>query len=659
MAEKGAGENMKNLLLTEHAWQVQDFLKKGVKGNWIAVGPSAASALQNYGISYEIPDNYVTPTHLARACLAQRKKLESFCDDVDKHLYASFPQFKRWGIRPFTFNLFSLFINSDGLVMRALMLQQLMNHFSDHVIWAHCCPLSPLGVLGLDLLFSNEETLWGALLKLPGWNCEKRLLQPSRKKPQMRQLSPAERVERLIGAKLMRLGLLTWRRFDYLRAKANHQNSSQVMFKRTGSLKTLLVNSSAGPWGECFEALRRDGWIVSEVKERMLKSQNELSAHAESLSKFLRFIQIKENENGYFTFGGKSFLSLFQQQFERIYRSAAPTSLNIIKFLQSMIRESNLRAVISANHPTFTSHALNQVARMLGVPVLKWQHGFVMACEDDSVSQFNDMNDLISSDVTLTFGRAVAEGYKRSKYASNTKIFAVGSCSLDRIRAAASKRDQDRRCQQGILRLLYVITNYYENNWYCGFSLPVSVMRYYHDQMAIADYLNKKATAGDLRVTIKLCPCLGFIDPPWMHRYAPFERLRYIHNKPKFADLLFDCDLVLIDSPTTTALEAVATTKPVFLLMSHVGYSKHARSLLEKRAVCANDTASLIAHIDTYISTGLFPAETENNEYLMAFGNHLDDGKSQLRALDVLNDTIADFKTGKALKNREFESAVI
>jgi hypothetical protein len=303
-----------------------------------------------------------------------------------------------------------------------------------------------------------------------------------------------------------------------------------------------------------------------------------------------------------------------------------------------MIRAYHLKAILTSSHPTFTSHAVNQIGRHLGLPVLKWQHGAVMTYDDGSVSQMNDLNDLLTSDVVLTFGKEAERSYRRSPVNATAEVVTVGSCSLDAIRTSHRQAQPTKRGTS--VQILYVLTNYYENNWYCGFSPPFSTLNYFHDQLVIADYLARQAEAHKAQATIKLCPCPGFLDPPWIEKYAGRSGFRIVWNAPTFVELLSACDLVIIDSPTTTALEAVATRKPVFLLMSHVGYSSRARSLMARRAVCANDVATLTRRLDEYLTTRAYPADLQDNAYLKAYGNYLDDGKSRDRAIAVLEDCL-------------------
>ncbi len=47
--------------------------------------------------------------------------------------------------------------------------------------------------------------------------------------------------------------------------------------------------------------------------------------------------------------------------------------------------------------------------------------------------------------------------------------------------------------------------------------------------------------------------------------------------------------------------------------------------------------------VKDYMKTNIFSADVGDNEFLKAYGNYLDDGKSAGRALSVINDFIKDY----------------
>jgi hypothetical protein len=151
---------------------------------------------------------------------------------------------------------------------------------------------------------------------------------------------------------------------------------------------------------------------------------------------------------------------------------------------------------------------------------------------------------------------------------------------------------------------------------------------------------NKKAS-----LTLKLYPNADALDedPPWAASLKGIERINIIRN-PQFARLLQSHDAVLIDSPTTTLLQAIATRLPVFVLTSVISPPRAHLPLLMQRAVCADNAETLINRLELYLQTGDYTADRDDREYMKLYGTHLDDGKSSQRALAILEKTLKGAK---------------
>ena len=92
----------------------------------------------------------------------------------------------------------------------------------------------------------------------------------------------------------------------------------------------------------------------------------------------------------------------------------------------------------------------------------------------------------------------------------------------------------------------------------------------------------------------------------------------------------------MVDVPTTTLLQAIATKLPVFVLNSVVSAPLKDLHILSNRAVCASSAAGLMNKLEEYLRTGQYEADVNSREYLRRYGTHLDDGKSDIRAADFI-----------------------
>lgn len=156
--------------------------------------------------------------------------------------------------------------------------------------------------------------------------------------------------------------------------------------------------------------------------------------------------------------------------------------------------------------------------------------------------------------------------------------------------------------------------------------------------MIIIDRLRRIIRENEtVSLTLKLYPNADVLDedPPWVASLKVIERINIIRN-PQFTQLLHNHDTILIDSPTTTLLQGIATKLPVFVLTSVISPPRSHLHLLMKRAVCADGAEALMNRLELYLQTGDYSADCDDREYIKLYGTHLDDGKSSQRALVIL-----------------------
>jgi len=293
-----------------------------------------------------------------------------------------------------------------------------------------------------------------------------------------------------------------------------------------------------------------------------------------------------------------------------------------------MVMKKGISLVLSTGLPRYEHYIAESYFIQKGIPVIHFQHGAVW--DGNHITQRRDYMDMLSANLLLTYGDCVKKAYESSDLRARCKLESVGSPSLDAI-----GKKKWRKIQKGkITRILYVITNYYLNLWYCGFSPPFSDRFYYREQTIILERLKEMIAKREaVSLTIKLYPHSDIIneDPPWVSDLKKIRRISLVRH-PNFDQLLTRYDILLIDSPTTTLLQAIATRLPVFVLTSIISPSLANLPLLRKRAVCAESAVQLMDDLEAYLNSGDYGSSVENREFLKCFGTYLDDGNSDLRA---------------------------
>lgn len=627
-----------NLFLAEHSYQVEDFLHRFSPdmGRWIALGPSAMWALDKKGISYSIPEDFYTPIDLEATCLREQEKLESLCNKLDQKLWEKYPELKKLRVCPFLFHIFPLTILVDNLVSRIFQLKAIFNAHPVHTAWVHCGTHRPWDAF--DICFSNEETLWGHVLSLPGWKCGTEILEDPPKGVfaanrgiRCNKNSYYSHFKQNVDTLIKRSVFL------YTAARGIAHQDFKAVFDLLGPSKknSLLINGGIYEWSYAIPALHTQGWRILFVSNSLFKDKWS-SNGATSKSLHCDNEEAREKIDESFQLEGIGFYPLLEDRFAWIRAKAPQLSLRIASRLKDIVRKYKIQAILCATNPTFRSHVINQVSRFHGLPVIKWQHGFVMYYKN-RISQLNQFGDLMTTDAVFTFGKETERAYSFYHSKFPAVVTAVGSASIDKIRESNHNSLSDEKSRGSLkTRILYATTSYYQNIWYCGFSPPFNDRLFYRDQSLIIKSLQEIVMSWQFgcEVTFKLSPGKTCQDPPWVDEIS---NLKVVKDSQSFVELLQCNDIIIIDCPTTTLLQAIATKKPVFALLHHAGYTEQMQTMLARRAVCANQAEELMKLLRSYLQSGIYHADLNDDAFCKAYGNHLNDGKSIDRAVRLVN----------------------
>ena len=108
-----------------------------------------------------------------------------------------------------------------------------------------------------------------------------------------------------------------------------------------------------------------------------------------------------------------------------------------------------------------------------------------------------------------------------------------------------------------------------------------------------------------------------------------------IKKKPNFVKLLPEADLVMVDWPYTTLLEAVKTELPVICYKRLWPLRRGVEELIKKRCFISEDLKSLEALLKRYLNNQL--PVLKDKELLSEYGTLYNDGNARQRALNFLN----------------------
>lgn len=614
----------RNLFLVEHYTHVKNLLRMNMrdKGEWIALGPGAMAAFREEGILYKIPEDFYSNEEMGALCLAHHDKLEKFCNYIDEHLNNKHPELKKWGIRPFLFHMFPLTMLIDSMVSRIFQLRNILNAYPGCKVWVYRTPYYLWGMFDID--FSNREALWGHIFSLPGWDHEVKFL---------------EEPKAIMAAFSLRKTLVKIKNSLFQITKEfikSFPSLNNIVFNiKSGAFKRLaswprrnrgtfmLVHGGIYDWKHTLSLLQEKGYGTFFANNRLFKPKtpNKGKVSTEHLE---NLIKSEAGLMSVFEVCGISFYPLLKERLAWVFEGSFSGYKSIIPRFEKIIRDYNIKAIFTANTPTFMAHAQKQIARYFQVPVIHWQHGFMFA-KNGRITQLNEFNDMMTSDVVFTFGEESARAHELHIDKFPAKVISIGSSSLDKI------WEKNKKIKEKFKKtILYVTTNYSHNWWYNGFYPPFSDRYLLKDQLMILELLRQMTYKYNTRVTVKL-PKESAFNSRFIDEFS--SSFRMVVDEASFVELMDKNHIIIIDSPTTTTLEAVATKKPVFVLMKHVGYSDSARKALERRAICTDTSHGLIGVVERYLDHGAYHADVNNDEFLRLWGTYLNDGESDRRAV--------------------------
>jgi len=251
-------------------------------------------------------------------------------------------------------------------------------------------------------------------------------------------------------------------------------------------------------------------------------------------------------------------------------------------------------------------------------------------------------SDIMGADTLFVFGEGVVEKYTEPAERFGTRLVPVGSASLE----ALGRRKVGRQAKKlvplnlGQKVVLYVTSTFYQNDLYISLPPPFSDNHFWHTQRAILDVIAKHL---DYNVVVKLSPAHDYRDTPlgWYAREKGFENCRFIKDECSFTDLLPLADVLVIDFPSTVLLEALTTSKPMFVFTGHLHIDDQAQKLLERRASCHRELSDFLDSLEKFLADGIINVNLNDTEFLRKFGTA--EGTTGTRAAAALVDIIRNY----------------
>lgn len=411
---------------------------------------------------------------------------------------------------------------------------------------------------------------------------------------------------------------------------------------RAGKKMQVLLFGAGYNWDDCREELQSVGidplfLRMSDNLEYWASDQSP-KVDASALTSAWERLRADDKLREFFIWDHIDFFPVLEERLRFLIERLTPACVNAYEKTAKILKKNKIKAFLASTFPTCIGHSAARAARNSGIPVVTWQIGGYGFANMPAVAY----TDLMSSNVFFAFGEGIVNRFAKPARRFGTRIVSIGSPSLEALyqMPRSNKAKKIAGLTIGKKVVLYVSTILFQNTLFVAFSPPLSDNHLWCTQRAILDVLGKH---NDYTIVVKTHP--GRREPP-MHLYAKenkFDNCQFIREEYTFTDLLPIADLVVIDFPTTTIIEAPTTSKPIFVYTGHLHLDAQAQKLLEKRAFCYRELRSFADALDRYLSEYKIDKRVDLNdkEFLTAYGISSHREGSGVRAAKMLKQIIS------------------
>jgi len=614
----------KILIFLENENQVRDCLQwfSDISGEKIiiALSPFAMYELDKHGISYKIQEEYYEPQELYELGMKNFQTVEGLCSIIDETILKSCPSANQRNITPALFSFYHLKMIYDAMTIRIFQLSHIFNTEKPDIVYIFNTEKYPFGCHenAPFIQFDNRDFLYAQLLELGGWKINVKIIQSSPK------------FEQDTSKKGNILSMVKFKGYVVKRL-SNHPElfDLAMMIKKRGFvgffnwLKYILHSSEK----RVCTALLGGGYnwddSIIELKAQQIGPICRLHHDTHELisDKIIDFkglgdgwmeLMNKKDFLFFFVYNDIDFFPILRERLRFLVKQLTIACVISACNTEDLIKQRKIKAFISSSISNCLEHSVAQVAHNNDLPVVTWQHGAYGAMQHPIINYI----DLISSDLHFVFGKGVEEQYTQPAKSYGTKLISIGSTSLGvlQLRPKKDKPTQDKK-----KRILYITSTGYQNNLYISYYPPFSDNYFWRTQKAITDILGKH---DEYSVIVKLHPS-SIYKSPKISSYVNdkgYSNFTFVVNEKTVGELLPLSDIVVIDMPSTTLLQALTTTKPIFAYMGHIKFDTKSSQLLDNRIVCQEKLEDFVSELDNYLYDGNYLKDLVNNDFLQLFG---------------------------------------
>lgn len=585
----------------------------------VATTPHASWDLETKKIPYKSLDTYHKAEKIYNAGIKNYAPLFHFCQHIDRNISHQVGMNNK-GLCPASDNFPVIKILYDALLVRTIILYEIIEQEKPELI----VTFGPIerkyqSEKNSLLPFEDKDNIYHYLMGLEGWPCKTLQLQRYKQKLITHKSdNKSQSMKRKILSKIPN-------RFFFFIIPAdglikNFTNLYYIIKNRLCGKKTLLLIGFAYDWNYMIPVLLQKGYRIYPVLHHSCELTESFDLDQSIIPDDLM--------TGLCCWNNINFSPIFNRIFFRIVQNSVSCSKTLCESWEQVISKSKPVAVLTSAHFSFSDCVPFHVAKAHKIPVLTWQHG----AAGPHTAPIIFFEELMNTDIHLCWGTNVLNWIKTDpQNYFKTLSIAVGSYDLEKMYFTRDSPPQ-------IFDALYVTSTYYGNSNYVSIQYYRTDTSLWDSQQKIIEILGD----SNKKVKIRLSP----VHPnEHIHDFIKSKGYGNLNIEMKgfpYVDLAKRSEVIIIDWPSTTLLQAIALRKTVFVLLKHMKLTDEAARLLKKRTYCSDNIEEFIEMIRRYFNNELIDQNPDinNTEYLEMYGTSTLDGHVANRALEILNNVI-------------------
>ena len=145
-----------------------------------------------------------------------------------------------------------------------------------------------------------------------------------------------------------------------------------------------------------------------------------------------------------------------------------------------------------------------------------------------------------------------------------------------------------------------------------GINVLDSDIRLVRAHLKILGYLNN---IENWNTIFKTNNTKGLNEIPYKNK---FNNIKFESNIP-FTDLLKNSELVILDTPSTTLIEACSTSIPIFVLSGRNVYSEEFLEKVSRRVIWCNSLDELISNLNNYLKYEQYDSDLFDESFVNSY----------------------------------------